>query len=321
MNSQHNRRGTLPAPKSTVSHQSAFTLIELLVVIAIIAILAAILFPVFAQAREKARQISCLSNTKQLGTGIYQYYQDYDETGPSGNYKSGSTGGWAGQVYPYIKSAGVFRCGSDISDIKKGDNPSSYALNSNLAMGGNGFCTGTINGVGGQCSQVYPITELRSPAKTVMFFEVQGNVNVDVTQYWEGPYAPINYNGSPFGNGALTGYSPAGGGSIQDCSAGSLPPARPDATLKYATGYMGRRDPNTYASGCLYAGKEGRHSGGSNFLMCDTHAKWFKGSQVSAGRNAFTETAVQTGGQYNNSAGTAGTFPDGSAPGVTFSIK
>src|SRR2546421_6478946 len=60
----------------------AFTLIELLVVIAIIAILAAILFPVFAQAREKARSISCLSNTKQIGTGYMMYLQDYDETFP-----------------------------------------------------------------------------------------------------------------------------------------------------------------------------------------------------------------------------------------------
>src|ERR1700709_463295 len=59
-----------------------FTLIELLVVIAIIAILAAILFPVFAQAREAARQSSCLSNMKQLGTGMYMYTQDYDEVLP-----------------------------------------------------------------------------------------------------------------------------------------------------------------------------------------------------------------------------------------------
>ena len=64
--------------------KNAFTLIELLVVIAIIAILAAILFPVFAQAREKARAISCLSNEKQIGLGIMQYQQDWDEKNPGG---------------------------------------------------------------------------------------------------------------------------------------------------------------------------------------------------------------------------------------------
>jgi prepilin-type N-terminal cleavage/methylation domain-containing protein len=67
---------------NSVRRRSAFTLIELLVVIAIIAILAAILFPVFAQAREKARQAACLSNLKQIGTGVMMYVQDYDETFP-----------------------------------------------------------------------------------------------------------------------------------------------------------------------------------------------------------------------------------------------
>jgi prepilin-type N-terminal cleavage/methylation domain-containing protein len=69
----------------TSKSQRGFTLIELLVVIAIIAILAAILFPVFAQAREKARQISCLSNLKQIGLGFKMYAQDYDELFPMGN--------------------------------------------------------------------------------------------------------------------------------------------------------------------------------------------------------------------------------------------
>ncbi|MCS6775180.1 MAG: prepilin-type N-terminal cleavage/methylation domain-containing protein [Chloroherpetonaceae bacterium] len=78
----------------TGSSRRAFTLIELLVVIAIIAILAAILFPVFAQAREKARQTSCLSNTKQLGTGFMMYIQDYDELFPLAFGKSAVTNQW-----------------------------------------------------------------------------------------------------------------------------------------------------------------------------------------------------------------------------------
>src|SRR5215469_346721 len=101
--------------------RSAFTLIELLVVIAIIAILAAILFPVFAQAREKARQTTCASNERQLGLGFLQYIQDYDEYPPNG-VQNGGAGvhageGWAGQVYSYVKSTGVFACPDDPTNI------------------------------------------------------------------------------------------------------------------------------------------------------------------------------------------------------------
>lgn len=90
----------------------AFTLIELLVVIAIIAILAAILFPVFAQAREKARAITCLSNTKQMGTAVALYNQDYDETMPPGGRGSAKPNRWYELIDPYIKNRGVNFCPS-----------------------------------------------------------------------------------------------------------------------------------------------------------------------------------------------------------------
>ena len=127
---------------------SAFTLIELLVVIAIISILAAILFPVFAQARESARKISCLSNQKQLGTAFQMYTQDYDEMLPNvtnGPDATGQTGGWVfyttfpanltprsfdvkqGSLYSYVKSAQVYVCPSDTQGRASGE---SYAVNS-----------------------------------------------------------------------------------------------------------------------------------------------------------------------------------------------
>ncbi|MFW5868501.1 MAG: DUF1559 domain-containing protein [Armatimonadota bacterium] len=101
--------------------RAGFTLIELLVVIAIIAILAAILFPVFARAREKARQTNCLSNLKQLGLASLQYAQDYDEMFPSyyhktiDGYDDGvSSGGVTlySAVLPYVKNVQIFSCPS-----------------------------------------------------------------------------------------------------------------------------------------------------------------------------------------------------------------
>jgi prepilin-type N-terminal cleavage/methylation domain-containing protein/prepilin-type processing-associated H-X9-DG protein len=113
---------------------AAFTLIELLVVIAIIAILAAILFPVFAQARAAARKTSCLSNTKQLALGFLMYAQDYDETFPqwrwdqnyvAGTGQPGAGAGsinngasiWWNAIYPYVKNSQIYRCPDTDYDV------------------------------------------------------------------------------------------------------------------------------------------------------------------------------------------------------------
>ena len=114
-----------------MSQKRGFTLIELLVVIAIIAILAAILFPVFAAAREKARQIACINNLNQMGKATMQYLSDNDDNFPPFYGKNRSTGmGFSESIMPYLKSEALFYCPSDYvprDDPKQ--KPRSYTMN------------------------------------------------------------------------------------------------------------------------------------------------------------------------------------------------
>jgi prepilin-type N-terminal cleavage/methylation domain-containing protein len=127
----------------TVAKRRGFTLIELLVVIAIIAILAAILFPVFAQAREQARKTTCLNHAKQIGIGLAMYRQDWDGGGPNGGWPITASGAfnvhgptskyhedWQFTLQPYVKNAQMFRCPSD--KVAYATRPISYLYNNNL---------------------------------------------------------------------------------------------------------------------------------------------------------------------------------------------
>lgn len=136
---------------SETGAKRAFTLIELLIVIAIIAILAAILFPVFARAREQARKSYCMSNLKQMGLAEVQYSQDYDEVFTGGGIKgptygtNGDTNSWMQLIFPYAKSVGIFQCLSQVNGYdlqtwnaaRKACNPDVWPL-INKSSGGKG---------------------------------------------------------------------------------------------------------------------------------------------------------------------------------------
>jgi len=183
------------------TRKPAFTLIELLVVIAIIAILAAILFPVFALAREKARQASCLSNFKQIGTGVMMYVQDWDETYPNNRlftFPGGSEGNkllvtWKTATQPYVKNIDVYRCPSNRHnkqpDETKGDDafglpvfPISYAYN------GSALWSAAVT------KTVIPLGSVPEPARYLMLIES----NAGYSDYGIWGFADAGENGGSF---------------------------------------------------------------------------------------------------------------------------
>jgi prepilin-type N-terminal cleavage/methylation domain-containing protein/prepilin-type processing-associated H-X9-DG protein len=279
--------------------RKGFTLIELLVVIAIIAILAAILFPVFAKAREKARQTSCASNMKQLALGFAMYVQDYDEKFPSGTVGANANGtvdntGWASQIFGEVKSTGVYKCPDDstanVTDATSGQvaYPISYGANSN---------------VGGSAS----LAQFIAASSTVLIFEVSG-VNGDPTN----PISPsgVTGNGSPLADtaqawpatpaavdqGALTeGFTYTGAATG---NAPSYTNITDGGTSQYETGYFpyeptaGGTTPNAFDPANSGGGL---HSGGANYAYTDSHVKWALPSAISAGASNSTGVSTDPG--------------------------
>ncbi len=275
-----------------MQRKRGFTLIELLVVIAIIAILAAILFPVFQKVRENARRTACLSNLKQIGLAVTQYYQDADEKGPSGWDPYGRCSGWAWQVYPYIKSTGAFRCPDDAGTVATA---SSYGMNANLAVQQvqNAPPHGSAIGLA--------ISQYNAPASTVMLFEVQSSTSpYDLSI--NDPTNPLadNYNSdngkSPSGYGIGSDFDPSGAGTQAQATATS-------SGLRYATGYFALNSTVVVRNSGNFAAPTGRHTDGANYLMADTHAKFLRSSSVSSGHIAPYTTDCADGNSYN-AAGT-----------------
>ena len=228
-------------------HQRAFTLIELLVVISIIAVLSAILFPVFARARENARRASCLSNLKQIGLGFMMYVQDYDErfpaaftrtpqTPPDGASWAGSTWYWQQLIYPYTKSDQIYMCPSAPKTVTSGLYTMNYGVNELIAVGNQ--TAENIPG-SGEMGMPYPtiaLAAINRPSDT--YLAMDSGAYVMYPHYALNPY---QYYYLP-GVHATTGV---------ECKS---------ATSNYIDDCQG----------------EGRHFDGENVAFADGHVKWLK---------------------------------------------
>lgn len=185
-----------------MTQKHGFTLIELLVVIAIVAILAAILFPVFAQAREKARQSVCLSNLRQMGLGVMMYAQDYDEAFPLDSHTGG--GGNAGWVWiktlqPYVNTKLLYRCPSDPSS--NWERPLSGQVVTRKTSYATNFWMLPRLGVDElttHCSGFNTLSSIRSPTRTIYIAEVRTNAAGGADHYHPAAWRYPNNCGTYF---------------------------------------------------------------------------------------------------------------------------
>jgi prepilin-type N-terminal cleavage/methylation domain-containing protein/prepilin-type processing-associated H-X9-DG protein len=274
--------------KKELSGDRGFTLIELLVVIAIIAILAAILFPVFAQAREKARQISCASQENQIGLAMMQYLQDNDDRYPEVDYNGtpGPNGNalvtWTWEIMPYIKDWNVMRCpdfngnpfnawggnnaqyGTASDDINGVVGAGWYEWMGSYALNGpylnpNVDCNNSIKNQAfdGQTGPGATEAQFDSPAQTVMAVDTKADL------YGGGWYPYMHWTAAP-----------ADANAPDDCGAGGFL----WGTDQYFD-YLNDETPVNTDRVSL------RHSGGTNVIFCDGHVKWMTPGALAAGTN------------------------------------
>lgn len=268
--------------------RKGFTLIELLVVIAIIAILAAILFPVFQKVRENARRASCSSNMKQIALGIVQYTQDSDERMPGDHrgvhYPTGT--GWGSEIYAYVSSTAVYHCPDDptptaknLNGLGETDYPVSYGMNANLDGGQPG---GLLAGQS-------------TPSSTVLLVEVQG-AQADLLSVADDSTTAGSASPGVDGGDTSNGYID------YNCSG------------TYATGPsadVGLGNPPRTGPTYQRLGPP-RHTDGSNFALADGHIKFLRPSAVSPGyANSSSQNDQDQGvNQFGR--------PDGIAAGTGF---
>ncbi|MES2462482.1 MAG: DUF1559 domain-containing protein [Armatimonadota bacterium] len=255
--------------------RQGFTLIELLVVIAIIAILAAILFPVFAQAREKARQASCLSNEKQIGLAVMQYTSDNDDAYPIMEYRDpkGVLCTWTWAIQPYVKNWQIFRCPSATRDPFNAWSGGTLSAASNDANG--------VNGAG--------------------WWQWMGSYGMNVDYLNPAPYCTGNFPGTPVTDSQVespastifatdTKPTPAGAGEGSYYLGMHYAESPAVYTVPVACGYYGWGTGNFWdelkGEPISYTGQSSvRHNGGSNVVFCDGHVKFLTGGKMAAGTN------------------------------------